>query len=174
MSKTLNDYLVLLKPKYQEYIVHCVKEHGNRPDFHRGLLPFLPADEAARALRHKLEDVKTGAVPAIPGETPTAIIGEKFIRGIIGVFEDALVHKLYEDEHTECLHLSDAKIYEVYQNRIRDGKFIIRLALGGRLPKFELLAELSWASKNRWNVTAKKGNFEEIALNLADVYGSRS
>jgi hypothetical protein len=173
MSRTLNDYLVLLKPKYQEYIVHCVKEHGNRPDFHRGLLPFLPAEEAARVLRFRLEDIKAGTtIPGVPTEI-NPVIGEKFIRGIISVFEGALVHKLHEDERSETIRLSDAKIYKTYQKRIRDGKFCIRIGMLTNASHLDCLTELEWVSKDLWKVTAKSGLLEHISLELCDCYGLR-
>jgi AraC-like DNA-binding protein len=163
-GKTLNAYLPLLKSKQQEYIVHCVQTFGDMPDFHRGMLPFLSAQTAANCLRVKLERVKGEMQPLI-GEQITPVIGEKFIRGIISIFEGALVHKLSEDELSATIHLKDGKLAREYYKRYSDS-FCVSVA------KWDAkgMALLEKVGQNLWKVTASKRLHHQAIEWLSDNY----
>jgi hypothetical protein len=154
LAPTLNAYLEKLKPQQQDYIVWCVREYGNRPDFYRGLLPFLSAQEAANVLNHRLELIKVFSTENPEGR------GVRFVRGIIGVFEDALPHKLYEDEASATIYLSDVKLQSYYKKRY-DHSFHVML--------IGYMAHLERQSLNYWKVTTKQFRLEHVLQLLSDI-----
>lgn len=172
MGKTLNEYIERLKPVQQDFIVWCVQEYSDRVDFHRGLLPFLDAHEASRCLKFKLEAVKQDvskmnalAGPSGLSEAPVPVIGEKFIRSIISIFEDALVPSMYEDEASQDMQLNTGKLAAEYGRRFSK-KFCVTLGPGAKngLVQLEMLP-----GRNYWRVTTHKGRLDEATTWLAET-----
>lgn len=174
--KTLNYYIERLKPAQQDLIVALVKEYCDRPDFHKGLLPFLPCDEAERALKYHLEDIKAKQAPSILGleEQSKAVLGERFIRQTISVFADALLYQVCEDAASEIIHLKSVRLKRRYGTRFTK-KFYIRLdELVGTFTykaKAVGLIELQMVARNKWKVTADKGWIVLITEWLHDEFG---
>jgi hypothetical protein len=104
-DKTLNEYINKLRPVQQEFICFCIREHGNRPDMHRGLLPFLSVLEADRCLKEEL----------IRKQMPE----NRFIRQCLSVFSDAVPHMIATDEESVVMSLNSKKLmrhFRVYRN----------------------------------------------------------
>lgn len=172
-GKTLNDYIPILKGPQQEYIVFCVQKYADRPDFHRGLLPFLPAEEAARCLEYQLEFIKeAGHKHASEDEKLKAVTGERFIRQIISVFRNALIYRLSEDETSEVIYLKTVKLKKHFGARF-DKKFCFRLVEIGMTikPPVQGLYELQMISKDRWKVTGHKEHHWSVCSFLSDCFG---
>lgn len=156
-EQTLNDYIHLLKPAQQEYIVHCVRDYGARPDFHRGLLPFLRAEEAAVCLKVKWYQIAASDTP----------VGTRFIRNLISVFEGALVHKLYDDEETITMTLSPMKLAKFYRKQYSD-HFFITTAI---ITKPQFLVELQRKpGTHKWKVTGSKAAMDKVTTWLSDNF----
>jgi len=172
MSKTLIDYIELLRSPQQDYIVFCVQQHSGREDFHRGLLPFLPAEEAARCLQVQLENMKGAQNVNDADLQGRSLLGEKFIRQIISVFRGALIYRLSEDEESNVIWLSTAKLKRGYGRRF-EKKFHITLAELGvqRKSHIEGMFELQMVSRNKWKVTGHKDYLASVCSHLADEYG---
>lgn len=163
-GKTLVDYIDKLKPIQQEFIVFCVVEYGNRPDFHRGLLPFLKASEATFCLKTHLErlgEIKDGK-PDYPGI--------RFIRQTMSVFADHYSHRLYEDEVQVIMQLKSAKLKKMVGPFRWSGKLVIRL-LRYTYVSEDRLAELQLVSRDTWRVTTHKDDSNLVTLWLSDVCG---
>lgn len=171
-GKTLNDYIALLRQPQQEYIVFCVQKYSDRPDFHRGLLPFLPAEEAARCLEFQLESIKEmGNKHNTDDEKARAVVGEKFIRQIISVFRNALIYRLSEDEQSEVIYLKTVELKKYFGARFAK-KFCLRLADLGVPTKrraMEGMYELQMISKDKWKVTGHKDNHGKVCMFLSDI-----
>lgn len=169
-EKTLNDYIPLLRTVQQDYIVECVKRYTDRVDFHRGLLPFLPAEEAARCLQFQLEDLKAAQNNRNDlDQVGKALLGEKFIRQTISIFRTALIYRLSEDEATEVIHLNTVKLKKLYGTRFAS-KFYIRLSDMGmqRKKPIDGMYELHMVSRNQWKVTGHKGYLNAVTEYLHD------
>lgn len=174
MSDTLLKYIPLLNAAKQDYIVGCVQRFADRPDFHRGLLPFLPAEEAARCLQLQLEILKAAQGHSDPVEQGKALLGEKFIRQTISIFRNALIYRLSEDEGSQVIHLNTIKLKRGYGKRFGN-KFIIDVAEFGVLTfkrRIEGMIELQMVSRNQWKVTCHKNYLDLITEHLSDLYGS--
>lgn len=171
-GKTLNDYMTLLRGPQQEYIVFCVQKYSDRPDFHRGLLPFLPAEEAARCLEFQLEAIKAlGNKFNSDDSKSQAVTGEKFIRQIISVFRNALIYRFSEDEQSEVIYLKTVKLKKYFGARFAK-KFCFRFADIGvsiKRPAMEGMYELQMISKDKWKVTGHKDNHVTVCDFLADI-----
>jgi hypothetical protein len=173
MSKTLNDYLELLNATQQEMIVFCVQRFSDRGDeFHRGLLPFLPAEEAARCLLFHLETLKQAQNVSDLTEVGKAVIGEKYLKQIISVFRSALVYRASDLEKSEVIHLNSVKLKRGYGKRFAN-KFCLRLTdLGiNRKKPIEGLYEMQMISRNMWKVTGHKEYHDAVIQYLSDYYG---
>ncbi len=175
--KTLNAYIQLLKPAQQDMIVACVKQYCNRPDFHKGLLPFLPADEAEQALKFKLEDIKAAQSIALVGDeiAREAVHGERFIRQTISVFAGALLYRFSDDEASEIIHLKSVKLKKRFGTRFHK-KFCVRMSADlGVLNTFKRetdgLVELQMVSRDRWKVTCHKNWLQPVLMWLSDEFG---
>lgn len=160
-EKTLGEYIERLRPVQQDYIVYCVQEFGGRKDFHRGLLPFLPALEAVCALLYKLEEVKG---PPTVGTAINPVVGEKFIRGILSVFFDAIGTKMYADEDSVEMYLKTAKLQDEYGRRLSK-RFCVTLGISP-----DSMALLQNVGHNLWKVTTRKRWLEATTLWLAETY----
>lgn len=174
--KTLNDYIQLLKPAQQDLIVAVVLQYGNRPDFHKGLLPFLPADEATQCLKYRLEDIKVMANTSIhgPERAAEAVLGERFIRQTMSVFAGALIYRLSDDEASEVVYLKTIKLKKRYGTRF-DKKFCIRIQHDlGVLNTFkrpaDSLVELQMVACDQWKVTCHKDWLQPVLQWLTDEF----
>lgn len=167
VDKTLVGYIHLLKPVQQDYIVYCVTEHTDRVGFHRGLLPFLSALEAARCLKLQLELISMGPpIPYMINEKPVPVIGTKFIRGIISIFEGALVHRLSDDEASVQMYLKSHKLASEFGSRF--GKKFCATLGPGWAP--EGLVELEMLGKDKWRVTTARKRLDEATTWLAEQF----
>lgn len=162
--RTLNPYIHLLKPKQQEYLVYCVKQHGNLSDFHRGKLPFLNVQTAANCLKLQLELMGQGLVGLPNGIMPYAT-GGKFIRSILSVFDEALPHKLSEDEGSEIIFLQDKLLRGQFGRRFNH-KFCITL----RAWQTSQLVQLERIKADYWRVTTSKRQLKYALQHLSDNY----
>ena len=172
MSKTLNDYLELLNATQQEMIVFCVQRFSDRGDeFHRGLLPFLPAEEAARCLLFHLETLKAAQNVQDLNEVGKAMIGEKYLKQIISVFRNALIYRVSDLEKSEVIYINTVKLKKAYGRRYGN-KFCLRMADLGvqRTKAIEGLYELQMVSRNMWKVTGHKEFFDAVIQYLSDYY----
>lgn len=172
MSKTLMNYIELLRPVQQDYIVFCVQTYSDKPDFHRGLLPFLDPEEAARCLQFHLETIKSSqAVPDLEASSK-AVLGEKFIRQIISVFRSSLIYRLSEDEASEVIYLNTVKLKRHYGKRFGN-KFCVTLLESGVSLKRPItgLFELQMISRNQWKVTGHKDYLWAVTDHLNDYFG---
>lgn len=172
MNDTLLKYIPLLNTAKQEYIVHCVQKFADRPDFHRGLLPFLPAEEAARCLQLQLEIIKAAQASCDPEAEGKAVLGEKFIKQTISVFRNALLYRLSEDEASEVIHLKTVRLKRSYGKRFAN-KFCVSLSEFGifRKKQTDGLVELQMVSRNMWKVTCHKEWLGPITSHLSDLFG---
>lgn len=174
MTKTLNDYIHLLRAVQQDYIVFCVQRFTERVDFHRGLLPFLPAEEAARCLQYQLEDLKSlqNNTSKNVTEIQNAVLGEKFIRQTISLFRNAIIYRLSEDENSEIIYLNTVKLKKYYGKRF-ESKFYIRLSELGiqRKKPIDGMFELQMISRNKWKITGHKEFLGVVTQYLNDCYG---
>lgn len=170
--KTLNDYIPFLKSVQQDYIVFCVQKYSDRVDFHRGLLPFLPAEEAARCLQFQLEDIKAQQGILNDLAQSNAVLGEKFIRQTISIFRNALIYRLSEDEASEVICLKSVKLKKQYGTRF-GSKFFIRLSEMGiqRKKPIDGMYELQMVSRNMWKVTGHKEFLPAVCSYLHDCHG---
>lgn len=169
--KTLNAYIQLLKPFQQDYIVECVKRFADKPDFHRGLLPFLPADIAANCLRIQLEHMKNNQALTDLDQKGQALLGEKFIRQTISVFAGALIYRLSDDEASEVIFLKSVKLKRHYGPRFGK-KFVLTLNELGVSMKDQTkgLIELQMVSRDKWKVTCKSAWLNAVTEHLHDHY----
>lgn len=170
--KTLNSYIPLLRGPQQDYIVFCVQKYSDRPEFHRGLLPFLPCEEAAQCLQQHLEVIKGAqAVPDFEGKEK-AVLGEKFIRQIISVFRSSLIYKASEDEASEVVWLNSKKLKKTYGPRYGH-KFCINIMEFGVVIKKPIkgLVELQLVFRNRWKITGHRDWLIDVVTYLQDSFG---
>jgi hypothetical protein len=158
---TLNNYFEKLKPIQQEYLVMCMLRHGNRPDFHQGLIPFLDAQEAAKCLELHLVLMKQQAIGPIKGE--------KFIRGIMSVFADAVSYKLHKDEESINIMLNDYLLHKYFKRRFSKHFYVIQDPRNN-LPRHIGLVSLEWLSKDYWKVTAQRGQLNYATTWLTDMF----
>ena len=157
--KTLNSVIEKLSSHQQNMLVYLVRETTKRKNFHRGLLPFLPADEAARALKGGIELSK-----GTTDDPDKTLMGLRAIRRIESILTDVLPDKLYEDEASVNMFLSDAKLVMAYGNRVTK-KFSIMLKQDG---EWKYMTQLEWIKPNYWKVTTHKDNLEHVTTVLAE------
>ncbi len=173
MSKTLSDYIPLLKPVQQDFIVRVVQEYTDRgKEFHRGLLPFLPAEEAADCLQLHLEVLRDKiSKENNDAERAPSVIGEKFIKQTISVFRGALIYKANEDEMSEVLSLDTKKLKQRYKYRFNK-KFHISLGELGVNLKSQIkgMIELQMVGRNRWKVTCHHNYSAGVCSHLMDEF----
>lgn len=173
-EKTLNDYLTALNSEQQDYIVFCVKTHGDRAEFHRGLLPFLPAKEAADCLKFQLEHLKaTQAIVDNPTMVYSAVKGEKFIRTILSKFANALLYPTDDGTETIFLHLKSTKMKRYFGKRYGHKFSVTAQEFGWQIAKKPIsgLVELQMVSRNKWRVTGPSGFGTSVASQLQDMFG---
>lgn len=157
--KTLNPYIEKLKPIQQEYIVYCVKQYGDRPDFHRGLLPFLSVNEADRCLRLVLIDpVQHPGVDEIRK-------GIRFINGIRDVFIDAVEPAYTYPDYTHVdMGLNSVKLIKKYRKQRNSQQFNIKVPLASKA----VLVQMKFLRSKNWRVTAPRSSISQVTTWLAE------
>jgi len=171
--KTLATYLDKLNTTRQDYIVMCVRSYSGRPDFHRGLLPFLSCQEAADCLKFQLEHVKSSGDFADPEATSRALKRERFIRQTISIFGHALLTRVAENEDYQVIHLNSKKMMKHFRRRY-DKKFVINLRefgyYTGKPGDINTMYELQMVSRNQWKITGDEASLPIITQVLADIF----
>lgn len=167
--KTLVSYLDKLSNTRQDYIVMCVQKYSGRSDFHRGLLPFLPCQEAADCLKANLEAIK--AAQDMTENAGKALQGERFIRQTISIFGHALLTRVAADEDYQVIHLNSKKMMKHYRHRYGK-KFSVNLREFGFNGKGYLksMYELQMVSRNLWKVTGEQTELPLMTSVLADIF----
>lgn len=170
--KTLNEYIPKLKTAQQDFIVSCVQQYGDRPDLHRGLLPFLSVDEAARALKYALEHIKAKQDTDDVAERGKALLGERFIRQTLSVFAAALLYQVDDDQVSEVITLKSVRLKKAFRHRFAK-KFNVSLAQDFGVPSKDPAAgmfELQMVGRDRWKITGHKDYVNLVAGDLAARY----
>ncbi len=170
--KTLNEYIPKLKTLQQDFIVNAVKQYCDRPDLHRGLLPFLPVDEAARALKYALEHVKAAQNTDDIAEQGKAALGERFIRQTLSVFAAALLYQVDDDQASEVITLKTVRLKKAFQHRFAK-KFSVALDADFGVPcknPASRMFELQMVGRDRWKVTGHKDYVSIVTDDLASRY----
>jgi len=167
MTLTMMPYLDKLKPVQQDYIVWCVREFSLKPygpDFHRGLLPFLAAEEAAWYLECRKQQIASayGFVSSV-GATSTldTLKGTRFIESILDVFRFDLPRA---PGANQVIWLSDEKLRKANRRR-----YAVKMTM--KLPALKNeLVQLERISKNNWKVTAYRNLLPQALTILSDQY----
>lgn len=171
-GKTLIDYIEKLSGPQQDYIIFCVQKFSDRPDFQRGLLPFLPAKEAADCLLYQLENIKALAnAHNSDDDKAKAVTGERFIRQIISVFNNALIHNISEDDDYQIIHLKTVKLRKHFGARF-DKKFYLRMGeIGYHIKRpIDGLVQLQMVSKDMWKITCHRTHLASACNFLSDTF----
>lgn len=168
-SKTLSEYLHLLKPKHQEYILFCVVKWSDREGFHRALLPFLPVPEATRYLKFQLERLKEEIIS--PDETLTPRKGVKFIHHILSLLEASGAQKLCEDKVTIKMQLSTVCLAREYGRRFNK-RFCVTISYPNGRPQIfpTNIVELNMVGKDIWAITCHPKVIDRVTTWLAETY----
>lgn len=161
---TLNTIIDTLSATQQGFILVCVQEYGQRPDLHRGLLPFLPLEEAANCLRYRLELLKGAATEANP--TPP---GERFLRQLLSRLEQNLPRVPIDRTASVTMQLSDIALVKRFKKRVEKRFYIGSLGTDGTISSpSDQLIEMNWVGPNKWKVTTSKNALDSATTWLAD------
>lgn len=155
---TLNSIIEELTPTQQEFICFCVREHGNRKDMHRGLLPFLKAEDAANSLTAQLISMHNSLIE----EAEFKKI--RFIKTLISKIRALIPYKMYTDETSVTMNLSTRALAAEFGRRFGD-KFCV--SLGRDKSK---LAMLEKAGKDQWKVTTSQKLIDQTTTWLAEAF----
>jgi hypothetical protein len=165
---TLVDYFERLTPKQQDLLVYAMQKFSSYPDFHRGMIPFLRADEA----RQVLYELMTTNVMMHANAPEPEVIRIRPIKAIIGVFEEACTnllpgHTRMQQEVTwGTLILNDQKMAKRFRLPMK-GTYLVDISLYFHEPVIRregtLYVELHWLRKNTWEVTAPTKLYQAIA-----------
>ncbi len=160
MGKTLNELIEVLKPKQQDFIVWCVREHGERPDMHRGLLPFLDAQQAFHCLTWALE------MRALHADST----GTRFIREIISLITPILDHPLCKNTASAIIQVNHGRmvssfgqywVQPVFHARLRTAN--CKLERSGGLVRVEMTNR-----PNHWKITAPREALDSVTTWFAE------
>lgn len=159
-SKTLNEIIHRFNAKQQDYLVHCIQKYGDRKDFHRGLLPFVPSDMAFRALTMHL-----GFLGQYTDTDPDVLKSMRFARGILSLVKEVQENRLYSDEASKVIFLDDIKLLRHFKKRYAHKFYTIY-----RPANTDTLIGLERMKKNYWKVTARKMHLEGLVEILSDNF----
>lgn len=163
MNETLNKVCSQLSPAKQDVIVGCIQTYTSRQEFHRGLLPFLPAEEASRVLNLHLQTIREFE------HVPRA--SERLILSILDTIKGIIGETLSPDFETVEMQLSDKKLQYAYPRRYGT-KFAMRFpGFAGKLTgePADGLVYLDRIGVNKWKVSAHKRLMEHVTTFLADT-----
>lgn len=148
--KTLIECIDQLKPAHQEFITRLMKAY-RRPDFHRGLLPFLRVDET---------------ILLIDGFSKR---DGKFRAQLLNVLHKHLNYRLYPDEVSVVMYLKDVMLAKHYYQDFKSGFCIwVPEKIDWATDKNYSRVYLSQISKNNWKVTAHPKSMERVTTFLAE------
>lgn len=154
MGKTLVELIPKLKPVQQEFICNCVQEYGNRPDMHRGLLPFLSVEDAVVYLYAKM------AMMEMPEN--------KFIRSILSILGEGLPpQKWLPDEEAILMELTTRKLWRFFSTR-RD--YIQFDARKYNLSRGTIPVQLERTNYNQWRVKTSRQYQNRVTTWLAEQF----
>ena len=171
-DKTLAEVIEKLNPVSQEFICNCVRDFGDRPNFYRGVLPFLPIREALFAIEAKLIEIQEGA-HVLGKEIPPS--KTKFIDKLRRLLSNAIKDDEPDPNRTTTvMTLNSAELSRVFSFRFRSHEpFYVRYNIHHAEKYQDAMVKLQLIGKNSWEVSAHKSIFEGATTWLADEFNVR-